>query len=595
VTAAPVTAAPTVLAPERVLRRARRGRRPLADLAAVAVYLGLGMLVMAEYLVDPNGRVSGHLAVDQTWFEWLLAHGAHAVQHGENPLFSMRQNVPNGVNMMANTSVLGVTIPLAPLTMWLGPKVVYVVWMIGACAGTASTTYWVLSRHLVQSRAAAFVGGAFAGFAPGVMHHANGQPNFVSNFLLPLIVLRVARLGVHGRWLRDGLILALLVTYQIFINEELLLTTAAACGVAVLAFARQHRAEARRRAGAFLRALGVTAVAAGVLCAYPLWFQFFGPQTFRGLRVFHSWGEDPVTYLTWPRDTVGGSPTAETTVGLIEQNTWFGWPLTLLVVVLIVALWRRSTVTRVGGVVAVVFAVAALGPHLRLNGRATSVPGPWSLVPDDLPVLGLLMPSRLTYAVIGVVVVMVAVGWDQLGWRDPVSPRRGLITVGVRLAVAAALLPLIPTPMPTQESARPPVFITSGAWRPYVPEGRTLIPAPIPDNGGGLDSLAWSAWGLHEFPVPGGYFLGPGLNGEGRMGPATVTGTAQLIASTVRTGTTPVVTDAMRSTARADVAYWRGSVVVLAATPEQEPVRGLLDQLFGPGQRVLDVWVWDVG
>lgn len=569
------------------------GRR--ADLAAVGVYLGLGLLVMGRYLGDVNGHVSAHLPSDHTWFEWLLSHGAYSVRHLENPLFSMRQNAPNGVNMMANTSVLGVTIPMAPLTMVCGPKVSYLVWMVGACAATASTTYWALSRHLVRSRAAAFVGGALGGFAPGVIHHANGQPNFVSNFLLPIIVVRVLRLGGTGRPLRAGLGLGLLVTYQVFINEEMLLVTAAACGVAVLALAGQRRDAARRQAREFLQALAVTAGTAVTLCGYPLWFQFAGPQTYRGLEAFHSWGEDVATYVTLPRDTIGGSPTAETTVGVIEQNTWFGWPLVSVALILVVVLWRRSVVTRVAGVVALVFAVASLGPVIRFNGRLTDLPGPWSLVPDRLPVLGLLMPSRLSFAVVGVVVVLVAVGWDELARRDwPAAAQHPDVTLLCRMMIAAALVPLIPTPVPAMTDDRPPQFITSGAWRAYVPDGGTLVPVPLPDAHAGRGTLGWSAAALHEFRVPRGYFLGPDAHGNGHMGPAVDSVAARLFAQAARTGGAPLVTPELRAAVRDDIRRWQGSVVVLGNHPAEDVLRPLLEDLLGPGRRTLDVWIWDV-
>ncbi|MGX6601380.1 hypothetical protein ACWKSP_04450 [Micromonosporaceae bacterium Da 78-11] len=206
-----------------------------ADLVALGVFLVLGIVVVARYLPDPRGRVAGELAIDNTWFEWLLAHGAYSVPHLQNPLFSLRQNMPDGVNMMANTSALGVTLPLAPLTLLLGPKIVYVLWLAGACVATAATTYWALARHLVRSRGAAFVGAALAGFAPGVVHHANGRPNFVTNFLLPLLVVRVLTLGAGGHRVRDGLVLAVLVTWQLFSSEELLLITAAASTVTIIA------------------------------------------------------------------------------------------------------------------------------------------------------------------------------------------------------------------------------------------------------------------------------------------------------------------------------------------------------------------------
>ena len=204
---------------------------------AIGAYVLLGVFVCLNYWVDVQHRVSSHLPTDHSWFEWLFQHGAYSVRHLENPLFSARQNAPDGVNMMANTSLLGMTLPLAPVTLLFGPQVTYALYLGGALAATAGTSYWMLSRHLVRSRAAAFVGGAFLGFAPGIVHHANGQPNFVSNFLLPVIVARVLRLGEPGRWRRDGVVLGLLVAYQIFINEEMLLLTALACAAIVLLYA----------------------------------------------------------------------------------------------------------------------------------------------------------------------------------------------------------------------------------------------------------------------------------------------------------------------------------------------------------------------
>ena len=324
--------------------------------------------------------------------------------------------------MMANTSLLGVTLPLSPLTMLFGPQVTYALYLGGALAATAGTSYWMLSRHLVRSRAAAFVGGAFLGFAPGIIHHANGQPNFVSNFLLPLIVVRVLRLGEPGRWRRNGLVLGLLVAYQIFINEEMLLLTALACLVVVLAYAVQRpratRARGRRRS--WPRS-GVGGGLALLLAAYPIWFQFNGPQSYRGLQggVFHNWGEDLVAFVTFARDTWPGDPAVEQTIGMTEQNTWFGWPLVLLSVVALVLLVRRSLAARIVAVLIVVFTVAAIGPRVRFNGVETGVDGPWAYVPDDLPLVEMMMPTRLTLVVAAAVGVLLALAWDAAGPPGP--------------------------------------------------------------------------------------------------------------------------------------------------------------------------------
>jgi hypothetical protein len=578
-------------------------RRPFrgparADLLAIGAYVLLGILVCASYWVDIEHRVSSHLPTDHSWFEWLLSHGAYSVRHLENPLFSTRQNAPDGVNMMANTSVLGVSLPMAPITMLFGPQVAYSIYLGGALAGTAATSYWMLSRHLVTSRAAAFVGGAFFGFAPGIIHHANGQPNFVSNFLLPLIVVRVLRLGEPGprRWLRNGLVLGLLVAYQIFINEEMLLLTALACVILVAAYVVQRWSDARTRLVPFLLSLGVAGGLALALAGYPIWYQFNGPQSYRGLEggVFHNWGEDLAAFVTYSRDTIAGSPAVEKTIGVTEQNTWFGWPLVVLTLLVIVLLWRVSLAARTAAIVAVVFAVASIGPQLRINSRDTGITGPWHYIRDDLPLVEMMMPTRLSLVVVGAIAVLLALAWNQAATMSAGGgPRRRLVGILAYAAIALALLPLVPEPLPAKHVDPPPRFITSGAWRPYVPPGRTLVPVPLPSNVHGLSTLRWSALTGHEFPVPGGYFIGPGPNGQGIFGVAPRP-TSGLIYGTMDRGQVPPITDENRRQALEDLRYWHASVVVLGNNPNGDVLRTLLTELLGPGQRVDDVWLWDV-
>ncbi|WP_374225609.1 hypothetical protein [Micromonospora sp. C31] len=603
----PVAAEPT--------RRPRR-RPSRADVLAIGAYVLLGVFVCLNYWVDVQNRVSSHLPTDHSWFEWLFSHGAYSVRHLENPLFTERQNAPDGVNMMANTSLLGVTLPLAPLTMLLGPQVMYALYLGGALAATAGTSYWMLSRHLVRSRAAAFVGGAFLGFAPGIVHHANGQPNFVSNFLLPLIVVRVLRLGEPGRWRRNGIVLGLLVAYQIFINEEMLLLTALACLVVVVAYAIMRPARTRAVAGTFAAALGVGGALALLLTAYPIWFQFNGPQSYRGLQggVFHSWGEDLAAFVTFARDTVAGDEAVEKTIGLTEQNTWFGWPLVLLSLVALVLLVRRSLAARILAVLVVVFTVASIGPKVRINGVETETDGPWAYISDDLPLVEMMMPTRLALVVAAALGVLLALAWDTVAGsgRPPVpapragsdgddraagadaaGPRRRWLRPVGYAAVALAVLPLFPRPLPAEPVDPPPRFITAGGWRPYVPEGRTLVPVPIPSNVHGLPTLRWSALTQHAFPIPGGYFIGPNELGEGVFG-APNRPTSTLIYSTMDKNAVPALTEENRRQAVEDLRFWRASVVVLGAHPREAVLRELMTALIGPPQRVDDVWLWDV-
>ncbi|MER6595997.1 hypothetical protein ABT214_29930, partial [Micromonospora purpureochromogenes] len=170
--------------------------------------------------------------------------------------------------------------------------------------------------------------------------------------------------------------------------------------------------------------------------------------------------------------------------------------------------------------------------------------------------------------------------------------RRWVRPVGYA-AITLAVLPLFPRPLPAQPIDPPPHFITAGGWRPYVPAGRTLVPVPIPSNVHGLPTLRWSALTGHEFPVPGGYFIGPNLDGEGVFG-APNRPTSTLIYASMDTGTVPALTEENRRQAVEDLRFWKASVVVLGAHPREAVLRELMTGLIGPAQRVDDVWLWDV-
>src|ERR1044071_7104189 len=97
-------------------------------------------------LRPPLGRGLARNDDGHGFFLFVMAHGERVLFHGANPLISDRLNVPDVVNMMANTSVLAVALPLAPVTHLFGPGVSVVLGLTLGLAGTAAAWYWVLSR-----------------------------------------------------------------------------------------------------------------------------------------------------------------------------------------------------------------------------------------------------------------------------------------------------------------------------------------------------------------------------------------------------------------------------------------------------------------
>jgi hypothetical protein len=537
---------------------------------------------------------------DQAFFEWMMAHGARVLTDGVYPFFSDRMNYPDGVNIMANTSVLAVSLPMTPITLLFGPHVSFNVFLTLALAVTGISWYWVLSRQFVASRLAAWVGALFCTFAPGMVSHAGGHPNIVSQFLIPLIIWRVLALRT-GRALRNGLIVAGLLVWQAFINLEILFMTAVGLGIfcAVMAIARRrsHPGEARH----FLRGLLVAGGVTLATLAYPLSVQFFGPQSYQGLPQFvRNFGADLGSFTAYAQRSVAGNSVVATPLAqnASEQNAFFGWGLVILFFGLIA--WMRRNVAVVSlGAVALLFAAMSLGPRIYLNGINTGIPGVWAVL-HSIPVLNSAVPTRWAMAIAPIVGIVLALGCQRAADLVKSQPSaRGPVRVAMITAVAMALVPLVPTPLETKPMAPVPEFVTSGAWKQYVDENHTVVSLPLPDSSY-PDPLRWSAYTHQDMRIVSAYALLPNQN---PLDPTDNTAlfsppwrpTSGLMASIKLGNPTPEITDTRRQMTLADLRYWQAGVIVL--TPQErdiEMLRAMTDLLGFQPTWTGGAWTWNV-
>src|ERR1700722_15778462 len=58
---------------------------------------------------------------DPALFDWYLRWTPWAISHGTNPFVSHIPNVPFGLNLVAQTSILGLGLIMAPVTVIWGP------------------------------------------------------------------------------------------------------------------------------------------------------------------------------------------------------------------------------------------------------------------------------------------------------------------------------------------------------------------------------------------------------------------------------------------------------------------------------------------
>ena len=585
-----------------------RDRR--ADLLVTLAALALALWVTSGMWRDPNSRAITVNSSDQALFEWLLAFGGHALTHGENPLYTTLINVPDGVNLAVNTSITVYAAVFAPLTYLIGPPATFLVILTLNLTATAVAWYWLLSRYLVRSRLAAGVGALFIAFCPAMVSHANAHLNWTAGWLVPLLIWGVFRLRRPGRAITGGIVLGLLVAAAFSIAAEGLFFTALALGVflAVWALHPARWPEVRAALPRMAAGLGVTALVAGALLAYPLWLHFLGPQRFHGTGfdpLIHS--EDIAAYGSYPRRSLAGWAGWGTSLAPnpTEENSFFGVPLLVLALACFALLWWRAdrafrATLAALGVTAVVFAVLSWGPTVKWNGRRFDQTLPFGVL-DNLPVINAALPSRLALVVAPVIGLLLAYAIDSLRARPPRHRVSGLAWA---LGFVAALLPLVPTPLLTSVREPIPQFITSGAWQRYVPPDGVLTPLPLTVDVY-PDGQRWQAYALAhrqgEFRIPAGFFLGPGgPEGRGRIGPVPRTFDS-LMDQAGRTGLVPIITDGSIRESRADLRHWGVRAVVLPDRVhgakydvDEDALRRTATALLGPPERVEDVWLWRV-
>ncbi|MEO6020910.1 MAG: glycosyl transferase [Knoellia sp.] len=569
------------------------------DLTVVAAYLATALHVLSGLI----GRTStGYLSQgvqDHQAFEWYFGASAHNVRTLSNPLFSDRQNFPDGVNLMANAAVTGLGVPLAPLTLATSAHVTFFVVELLGLAGTAAAWYWFLRRRGLV-RLAAAIGGWFTGFAPAMVSHANGHPNFVSLFLIPIIIDRVLRMAQRPRNVRDGIVLGLLVTWQIFIGEEPLLLAAFGMLIGGLVLVAYRRIHVRR----LLPGLGIGGGVCLALVALPLWWQFAGRQSYTS--IFHPPGGNDLAAL-WGRATraVGADPWASAALSMnrTEENAFFGIPLWLLAGIIVVVLIKRPVVQALAAVVFVA-SWLSLGEDVLLHGQPTGIPSLWAVF-DGLPVLENVLPTRFAMIAIPAFAGLLAIGIDaaiagapssrdDAAELDLPSWHSWLGGALVTAAAVVALLPVLPTALQVDPRPVVPTFFIGDAWRDFS-HGGSILAVP-PTDISDARAFDWQlAADTMAFPIVEGYFVGP--NGQpdhgGQYGPSRRPLSLWLHDVNADNVVTPA-TEAQRLQFTMDLRAWRTDALVLPMRPETTALRDSLVTVLGEPQQVEDVFVWDV-
>lgn len=592
----PATSAADV---DRPPTRAARILHHRVDLAVCLLFVLAGGWLSYGLWLDPTTRTLALNPEDQILIEWFMANDTR-IALGDLALVSDRLNAPDGFNLMTNATMIVPGLLLTPVTLLFGAATTFAVLIAGNLAATSIGWYFLYTRTLRARRVSAVVGAAFCGFAPGMISQSNSHPHMTAQWLVPALVWCVVRMvqladpartagggSANRRLLGLAVLLAALVSIQVFVGEEVLFLTAGALALMAVGYAVAAPRYVWRVLPRFGGGLLVSAALAAIVLAYPLWVQFYGRQSVpNGVFSPDYFSADLASYpAISPLSLFGSAAAARLSTGAAEYNTFLGLPL--LVVAAALACWLRQRPLVIAMVVTgLLCAWLSLGPRVVLDGTRTETWAPYSLL-RERPVIEGALPMRFALVLIPVIATLLVLALDRAR-----AATLGATRIVVPVAVATALIPIAPTPLPTADREPVPTFISAGHWRDCVPTDGVLVPVPLPTPKE-PDTMRWAAAANAEFRLPEGFFIAPyAAGGQASLGTYKQP-TSALLSEVAASGAVPAVTDANREQAIRDVAFWDASCIVLARSEQNaEALRLTLEALYGPAASVADVWTW---
>jgi hypothetical protein len=547
-------------------------------------YLLAAVAVTWRLWADPASHTVAGNPNDADFFAWFMRYDATALTHGRLPaLVTAAMNAPQGINVMWNTSMLLPGLLLAPVTLLAGPQTSLTVLTTAGFAGSAASLFLVLRRWQVSVGSAALAGAVY-GFSPALLQAAIGHYNLQFAVLPPLIIDAVLRLCIRSRApVRDGIVLGLLATAQLFTGEELLVLTGIAGVLLVAVLAAGRPRTAGGRVGPAAAGFGVAAAVALLLSGYALWVQFFGPLTQSGSSFTPDFFKNDVTGFVTPSQyllfhtAASAAAAARYQGGAPEYLAYLGWPLIAVLAVATVACWRQPAV-RATAVTLAALELLSLGGHPLVGG--TVQPGitlPWHWL-ESVPVLGTALPNRLSIVADGAAAALLAFSLDR-AWAWSARARRAPAQWAGALATAGAVvacLPLIPRPLPAATAMPVPAGWSAAFAALHLPENARVLVVPVP-TATLTEPLRWQADTGQPGSLIGGYFIGPAWNGQAYVEGNGVAATAQYLDWLWGGPAAPVPTQAQ---VRSDLDNWRPAAVVAVAPPDSALGR-YLQRLFG--------------
>jgi hypothetical protein len=431
------------------------------EAAAMLIIYGVLTVVMTWPV---TAQLSTHLAGgrdDLMTHQWTFWWIKQALLHGQNPYYTQQIFYPQGVTLLYHNIAwfnIGLWLPLQAV---LGGTAAYNVIFLATFTLNSFAMY-LLVREWTGNLAAAWVGGLIYGFWPFIQSQYD-HPNMILVFWIPLTLLFLKRTLERQRK-RDALIAGICLAMIGITRWHLLIMGGVLIGLYVVYACATQSACRTRRAMSRLALAGVVAGLLLVPVALPV---VVGQLTRDHPEdIFldeQDTGQTDVLAYVLPTSghPLSSEATRQLSENLLINQTYVPFlGYTTLALAILGALTRR----RQAGfwvLAAIICALLALGPQLRVNGQLyPDVPMPYRLVEDVFRILR--KPDRFN-VVLGLPMAMLAsFGVVTLFQRRWIGRFAGVLAVvlGVLILIEYRIAPFpnvqVDTPAWFQQLAQEP-------------------------------------------------------------------------------------------------------------------------------------------
>jgi hypothetical protein len=532
-------------------------------LAAGLLYLAVGFVLWVHAWAEGATTHTLCGCGDPALFLWFFQWPATALAHGDNPFYSTALFHPTGINLLANTSVTGLSLPLVPVTWIWGPVASLNVASTVAPALTAFTAFVVIRRWAPWTPAA-FLGGLLYGFSPFVLSSLEfAHLMTAALMLLPLILAVLDEILIRQRHgaLGGGALLALLLFGQFFLSSELLAIGAVVIVVCLVALvfaalvANPPALSARLPHAA--EAMGVALGLGAVLLAWPVWFALDGPAHLQGLvwpNVGVIGGFIPSSFVTTAYPSVLHSfiPLSGYEGAPLASAAYIGWGFLAVMVGGLAVFWRDRRLWFFAFAFAVCVA-CSLGERrgqLEPAWLFTKIPLVQNVIQQRFMAFGYLAAAVL------LAVIMERTYRAVPDWRGAL----GALAVSAVALAPTAVIFSERLPFAMQAVVLPRWY---SEVAPTLPPGRVLLTYPAPFSGI-QSAMAWQAVLGMPFSLAGG----GGPQGVERRAGTAAPGFAVLAdLSLGGLEPPPVGTPRQLAAVRHAMSVWEVNTVVVATDP----------------------------